>query len=189
MSDIEDEVKPILSPLIKNCEPFLFLPSHMAALSVFAFEKAVISDHMDGKRKPFFTVAQRTSFKRNLTIPDGIQVWIASVGNEYFNGIFQSYIFEVGKNSKPLKDIKFLSFTWSAGYFVLQLLAMRWKNPASKPKNLPGFLSPSHEWNRASLRIWPNNGKPLAWNRTHHLSGKALQVFTNRWQAPVITFE
>ena len=48
-------------------------------LAQFAFEKAVIADHMHLKAEdPFFTSMDRNRFRESFDIPDGVQMWLAA---------------------------------------------------------------------------------------------------------------
>jgi hypothetical protein len=178
MNDIEMEARPMLSHLIKFGDPLSFLPAGIAVLAAFTFKNAIISDHTHRERKPFFSVSDRVSFMNKLAIPDGVQMWIASSGS------FQSFVFEVPAAHGPLHSAKFLSFTWSAGYLVFQVLAPRWKRLGRKYERLP-MLMPNNRWESVSLRFWPNNGRPITWNPTYDLSGNSLDVFKNRWSEAI----
>jgi hypothetical protein len=184
MSDIEAQAKPLLTPLIKYGVPLSFLPSGVAILAAFAFKNAVISEHTYRERKPFSPISDRIRFMNTLRIPDGVQMWIASSGSDQFNGILHSYIFEVGAPSGPLRNARFFSFTWSAGYLVLQVLAVRWRKYKRSNEGLP-LLRPDTKFDSVSVRFWPNYGRPVTWNPAYDLSGESLNVFKNRWQAPV----
>lgn len=184
MSDVETQAKPILSPLIKYGVPLSFLPAGLAILAAFAFKNAIISDHTYRERKPFFPISDRVRFMKTLEIPDGVQMWIASSGSEQFNGVFHSYVFQVGAADGPLHSAEFFSFTWSAGYLVLQVLAPRWRKYRRRYERLP-MLTPDKIWDRVSVRFWPNDGRPITWNPTYDLSGNSLDVFKNRWSSPV----
>jgi hypothetical protein len=184
MSDVETQAKPILSPLIKYGVPLSFLPAGLAILAAFAFKNAIISDHTYRERKPFFAISDRIRFMKTLAIPDGVQMWIASSGSEQFNGVFHSYVFQVGAADGPLHSAEFFSFTWSAGYLVLQVLAPRWRKYRRRYERLP-MLTPDKIWDRVSVRFWPNDGRPITWNPTYDLSGNSLDVFKNRWSSPV----
>ena len=109
MSNLETEARPILSPVIKYGAPLSFLPAGLVILAAFAFKNAIISDHTYRERKPFFPVSDRVRFMKSLEIPSGVQMWIASSGSEHFNGVFHSYIFEVGSPHGPLSRAKFFS--------------------------------------------------------------------------------
>jgi hypothetical protein len=184
MSDIETLAKPVLSPLIKYGFPISFLPCGIAVLASFTFKNALISDHMHRDRKPFFSIFDHTQFMKTLRIPRGVQMWIASSGSDRFNGVFHSYEFNVGARSGVLHKTTFLSFTWSAGYVVLQALVPRWRKSLWSDEGLP-MLTPSARFDPVSVRFWPNDGSPVTWNPSCDLSGDALNVFKNRWQAPV----
>jgi hypothetical protein len=184
MSDIETQTKRVLSDLIKYGHPISFLPAGIATLVAFTFKNAIISDHTHRERKPFFSVSDRVLFMNKLKIPDGVQMWIASSGSDQFRGVFQSYIFEVPAPDSPFRSADFLSFTWSAGYLVLQVLAPRWKRSRRKDERLP-MLTPDSRWDPVSVRFWPNDGRPITWDPASDLSGNSLDVFKNRWSEPV----
>ncbi len=184
MSDLEAEAQPMLSPIIKFGVPISFLPAGIAILAAFAFKSAIISDHTYRERKPFFPVSDRVRFMKTLQIPDGVQMWIASSGSDQFNGVFHSFTFEVGSHQGPLHSAKFFSFTWSAGYLVLQVLAPRWRKNRRRYKTLP-ILTPDEKWDPASIRFWPNDGRPITWDPASDLSGNSLDVFKNRWNTPI----
>ena len=133
MSDLEREAKRLLSDYIKFGASFSFLPSGIAVLAAYAFKCAIISDNQYRERKPFFTVSERVEFMRHLTIPKGIQMWIASSGDKTFNGHFSSFQFNVGAPNGPLRSSSFFSFTWASGFLIFQVLAVRWKQSHEDP--------------------------------------------------------
>jgi hypothetical protein len=184
MSRIETETKPVICDLMKYGYPLSFLPIGIATLAAFTFKNAIISDHIHRERKPFFSVSDCVLFMNKLRIPDGVQMWMASSGSDRFGGVYHSYKFKIDAPPGPLRDVEFLCFTWSAGYLVLQVLAPRWKRHARRREPLP-TLSPDEKWGSVSVRFWPKDGGPVAWNPTYDLGGNALEIFKNRWTVPV----
>ena len=184
MSNIEKQAAPLLSQTIKYGAPLSLLPAGIATLGAFAFKNAIISDHTYRERRPFFPISDRIHFMNTLEIPNGVQMWIASSGSEQFNGIFHSYVFQVGIPHGPIRRAKFFSFTWSAGHLVLQVMAVRWRKYRRRDEGLP-ILIPDKKWDPISVRFWPNDGRPITWNPAHDLSDNSLDVFKNRWKSPV----
>ncbi|HEV2379415.1 MAG TPA: hypothetical protein VG206_06420 [Terriglobia bacterium] len=186
MSDIETEAKQSLSSTIKEGNPISFLPSGLAILAAFALKSAIISDHTYQDRKPFFSVGIRDRFRTRLEIPVGVQMWAASFGGDWLHGVFRSFVFKVGAKSGLLRNIDFFSFTYSAGHLVLQVMAPRWRKDFRKLDRLP-ILTPDKVWNPVTVRFWPNNGSAVTWDPTRDLSSQSLQIFSNRWNAPIVT--
>ncbi len=78
MSEIENKhAKPAMSDLILG-RPTAISHSRAHSLAVFAFKTAVVTDHRQRKREPFFVRATRYRFRESLTVPPRLGIWLAS---------------------------------------------------------------------------------------------------------------
>lgn len=183
MSRLEDTVKPILrEPIATGC-PVLFPAEKVPAIAAFAFKSAVVFDHQNVPDEPFFSAAIRKNFMDRLSIPAGVQVWIASYSGGALRGNSEGYRFVT--NIQNISGSEFYSFTYVISYFVIQVLAARWRDEPRRREYLP-VLAPDPIWMPAVNRLWPNFGRPVVWPPEQDLSEDSLNKFCDRWKAPIV---
>jgi len=77
MSDIEAPNQTSFSQIIRSALPSRSYSALCPFWRAFAFEKAVIADHLHLKRDPFFNLPTEIVFGSSLAIPAGVQIWLA----------------------------------------------------------------------------------------------------------------
>jgi len=179
MSKVETQTKPIIQDMILRGSATGLKPPDLAKIAVFAFLKAVVADHMHDNRPPFFTFSERHSFAEGLTIPVGVQMWLAStVGTR---GLFKSYTTEsVGNNSRSLK---IQAFTYGLGHFVVQMTVFRWKKIIFRRQRVPSLppLTQHGIWDSLAISFWPLNGTIIHWPPPKSLPDDSIDTFAKRW--------
>jgi hypothetical protein len=78
MSDIEARIEKSFSQIILLGPRVSILQRGASLLAAFAFEKAVIADHLHSREDPFFEFVDRVRFRQSLAVPEGIQMWLAA---------------------------------------------------------------------------------------------------------------
>ncbi len=188
MSDIEDALKPILKDAFFDEQPRLFTPGQLATISAFSFKTLVLANHKDLKAAPFFPTADRFRFRRELRIPAGIQVWMASretVADKYF-GFWKSVY---GKSEKRL-GYGFANYicTWNFQNIVLQIVATKWQDRRRR-NTTPPFAFPEDDyWKHASVLIWPTPSSNIRWPPIFYLGRETLPKFRDRFDQIKVTF-
>jgi hypothetical protein len=186
MSDLTNDVKRSFSALIIEGRPLSILPCGLALLSAFAFLKAIVGDCATQKDndEPFFSIAARERFRRSLTIPAAVQIWIASFyGAHAYSGRFVSGILSASSPG-PLCGAEFMTFTYVVGHLVLQLVAPRWKDIRDRGRILP-ILRPDTYWDSAAVRFWPRDEFHVSWPPPKRLGDDVLKAFTDRFNVPI----
>ena len=151
MSVVEDKTKSILGEIISEGKPKAFTTFDVNVISQFAFLKAVVCDHMTARDEPYYTVEERHSFRKSLSIPNQVRMWFgATLPN---HGVFKSA--DIVMPPSAPNRFQLNVFTYSLGYFVLQVLGGRWCKKSARRHTLPPSLSQAPVWIPVSTRLWP----------------------------------
>jgi hypothetical protein len=180
MSDLENfHAKPCMEGVILSANPTTISPECVVSMAIYAFKLAVIGDHMNTKKKPFFSSAIRQRFRRSLSLPSGIHVWIGCLGELDRNHAV--YRMNYANSSAKVKNgIRLYTFTWGVGRLILQLAAIKFKNTRLRRFPPPSiFQSPL--WNQYAIPMFPVTSDGIHWPPSQHLSGTILDEFTNRF--------
>jgi hypothetical protein len=132
---------------------------------------------MHDNRPPFLSLLQRRAFAATLTIPTGVQMWLASVARQ--RGIFASYYFATKPGAS--RGFEFNVFTYGFGHLVIQVVAARWKKKANRRHASPPILTQDPAWDSVSVPFWPSDGTPISWPPPQHLGDQIVNKFINRW--------
>ena len=180
MAELENDiVKPTMKGMIEHGFPVTLLPRGLASLAVFAFKTTVVVNHMRPGSE-FFSRSERRRFAKSLTIPDGVQVWIASRPRKR-TGRVVSYVARTKRNMLGSFDMYLCTFSLS--YLVLQLVALKWSS-ASPLHGLP-FVRFKQEakWEKVATQIWPLDGMAVSWPPPELIDGELFDEFCDRWTA------
>ncbi len=187
MSELENETKQVIKDMIENGYALSLLPAGAASIAAFAFKTTVVVDYMNTGRRPygladnFFKRATRERFKASLSLPEGVQIWLAEFRSKAVcaGRLHPAYFkFKVG----PLKDFYFYVLTYAVGHFVFQILCSRRTKRTRRRQSFPNIIQ-RPEWDAASIPIWPNHGLPVGWPPSQHFSDGSLNLFGDRWSA------
>lgn len=78
MSDLESRhAKPAMKQMILSDNPTYLTTEQLVSIAICAFKTAVIGDHTERGKLPFFPAQARRRFANTLRIPLGFQVWVA----------------------------------------------------------------------------------------------------------------
>jgi hypothetical protein len=186
MSVLEsDHVKPAVGELLLGNKTATFHAKEIAAISTFAFKTTVVANHRKLREPPFFASADRFRFRKSLTIPDGVQVWIACRKSIHYNGMWVS---KLGKlDRKHRLGFRYYTCTWNFQNFVLQTLCGKWEDKRRrKSVSFPPLAQHDH-WNNASVQIWPPTGNSIDWPPPLYIGDDTFKAFSDRWNT--ITFD
>ncbi|MFZ2095758.1 MAG: hypothetical protein WAV05_03885 [Anaerolineales bacterium] len=178
MSRLEDQVKPILEPII-NEETVLIHLQQQSILSAWAVKTTMVLEAIYHDRIWFYLPAERTSLMETLHPPARTYVWIAKCVDH--NGCYSSASILKGTiDELPGQVVGYLS-TISFGPFVAQALSMRLPgSPALDSSVIANVQSGS--WSQAMICIWPNQMTSQKWTPVLGLSGETgLQALIERW--------
>jgi hypothetical protein len=187
MSDLEGSLKPILQDVFLKELPKTFGLGELATIAAFAFKTTVLANHKDLRGTPFFASSDRFRFRRELRIPDGVQVWMATretIAGKYY-GFWKS---AQGKSEKHF-GYGFANYicTWNFQNIVLQIVATKWQDKRRR-KTVPPFSFPDDEyWKQASVLIWPLPTTYIRWPPVYYLGDKTLPEFRDRWDTIKVT--
>ncbi len=188
MSNLEGRLKPILQDAFFDELPRLFSPTDMSSIAIFAFKTLVLANHKDLKTTPFFSATERFRFRRELRIPDGVQVWMATrkiIPGKYY-GFWKSL---KGASDQPSRyGFSMYLCTWNFQSILLQILSMKWKDKRRR-KTVPmsSLVQPEH-WNDAAIQIWPLAGGNIQWPPPMYVGGDTLLAFRDRFDRCSVSF-
>src|SRR5260370_12410263 len=177
MSDLETRVKPIIGDMVCKCNETTLHDKDIATIAVWAYTKAIVAEHSHNNRKPFFTFAERQLFRQTLSIPNGVQIWLASMPVQH--GLFKSYVIETPLNAPRRFELNV--FTYGLGHFVIQAVTARWNKKALRWHTPPPVLTQAIEWDSCSIPFWPRSGAPISWPPAGHMSHQVVDAFVQRW--------
>jgi hypothetical protein len=181
MSDIESKVVPAMTPLILGKTGINITQSQADTISLFAFKTAVILDHIDRKRTPFFPRSVRHQFRTSHAIPVYVRMWLAGYG--LFEEGHLRAVYDEGTMSTG-HPVKFYALSFSVGHLAFQVTSV---------KNFFGPLaqfSPSDaRFNHLAVRFWPRIPSGVVWPLAHVLrDGTDFNAFADRWRDVLVRF-
>jgi hypothetical protein len=177
MSDLENRMKVVAADMVVKRSPKLLEEKEIATIAAFGFVKAVVGDYMHENRPPFYSAEERHLFRRTLSIPRGVQIWLASMDGQH--GVFKSMGGEAPLNTPG--RIKLNVFTYGLGYLVIQIVGVRWMKKSRNKYSSAPLLLESPEWNTTSIPIWPDCRTLVSWPPPSHLPHKSIDGFVKRW--------
>jgi hypothetical protein len=188
MSAIESRLKPILKDAFFDEVQRTFIPAQLGTIAAFAFKTLVVANHKDLSALPFFTAAERFRFRRDLHIPDGVQVWMATrqaIAGKYY-GFWKSVH---GKSDKHF-TYGFANYicTWNFQNIVLQAMATKWQDKRRRNTTPPMSFPQNEHWEKASVAIWPLPPDDIQWPPSFCLGDRNLVEYRDRWDQIKVQF-
>jgi hypothetical protein len=178
MSELEGKTKLVIQHMAVSCEPTKLSRSDNTTIAEFSFLKAVIADHSHDNRGPFFSRSERENFRETLELPDGFQMWLASL--PIHHGIFKSFYAAAPQNFPGRFEIN--AFTYGLGHLVIQCSTCRWTNKRNRRFASPPRLTQGIEWNAISLAAFPVECDPVFWPPNAHMDLQLIDPFAQRWK-------
>jgi hypothetical protein len=178
MSDLVNRTKTIAKDMILTARESVLSPADIETIASYGFMKSVVADQSHENRESFFTLSERRSFRQTLSIPDGVQMWFASL--PFQHGLFKSMTIETPLNTPRRFEVNV--FTYGVGHLVIQVAASRWKKKAFRRHTPPPVLTQGSEWDVCSLPFWPPKwSRTFSWPPAHHMSLNVCEKFAKRW--------
>jgi hypothetical protein len=179
MSDIEiNHAKPALTPFIVGRIGFTVTPPMAKSIAIFAFKTAAVLDLMPIKQKrkpPFFSRRIRADFRRNLTIPPMVSMWMCP----YIPGNYRADAFVTcyDGNNPITGPIQLYVCTYAVRHFAFQVLSV--KSIETRGQLVAGDTT----FNNMAVRFWPDLIPGLVWPRPYAIhSVEEFQKFHRRWE-------
>ena len=172
MNDIENQhAKPIMTDLIVGKTNIPIRQSGARSIALFAFKTAVILDHSQRGRQPFFSRRVRYAFREHLDIPRTLQMWMAGYAPRARADIHTSY--HQGALS-PTNPLELYVCTYAIGHFVFQLVARKQIGSTA--------FSPRSGFEDIAVPLWPRVHPGFVWPATNVLrTVKEFDAFSMRW--------
>jgi hypothetical protein len=173
MSAIEDRAKPILFLLIKGETAFSIGPAEAHALAIFAFKTAVVIDHSDRSRSPFFSSRIRNGFRTSLAIPNFVQMWFCGYDGHRNDRSFRTHYH--GGGIGPTYPIQMYVCTVAIGLFVFQVFSVKHFRSIA--------LYPTPGCEGLAIPFWPVIPRGFTWPHLVNLSNVLqFEIFARRWE-------
>jgi hypothetical protein len=170
MNDIENNhAKPSMSDLITGKAGIPIPQSRANSIALFAFKTAVVFDHLRRDHEPFFERSSRHEFRKSLTIPPNLGMWMAAflpVGK----GLAQT-AYHDGALSEA-NPIHMYVCTYGVEHFVVQVVGCQQQ----------GYSHIASAYNFPAVRFWPQVPDNLVWPPSSALrTADEFQSFADRW--------
>lgn len=171
MSAIEnDHAKPEMTKLIVGNVDVPIRGERARSISLFGFKAAVIFDHMQRKREPFFSREARHEFGKSLTIPSNVAIWVTGYLPKTRGDAHTVY--HSGGVSE-FQHIDMYVFSFTIGHLCIQVVGYNIQRPAN--------IFPKRKFPCA--RIWPATDLRIRWpdDVGSLMSVEELNAFSLRW--------
>jgi hypothetical protein len=170
MSRIESvHAKPSLTDLIVGKANIPISQSRANSIALFAFKTAVIFDHIARNRAPFFERSSRHEFRKSLTIPRNVGMWMAGF-HPSGKGLAQT-AYHDGAVSEA-NPILIYVCTYSIEHFALQIVGCKQQ----------GYSRIASSHNFPAVRFWPEVPANLVWPPSSVLRTMGdFNSFADRW--------
>lgn len=180
MSEIENKhAKPVLTPLITGEVDISIGQSEAKSIALFAFKTAVILDHAQRDRSPFFALRLRYAFRESQFIPLFVRMWICGFADRKHGQ--SAGVYHKG-TIPPAYPLEMYTCTCAIGHFVFQLLAV--KQTRSSTMIEPGLRKFDH----LSVPLWPQVYPCFVWPTSEVLRTKGdFLSYATRWNNARVT--
>ena len=178
MSRLENQVKPILEPLLKE-DNILISSQQQSILSAWAVKTTMVLEAIYNSKFWFYLPVERRSLMETLHPPALTYVWIAKCVDP--TGCYSSASRLTGSPNDLTSNKTGYCSTIGFGPLVLQILTMRL--PDSTPiKSATIPTSQDERWSQATICVWPIQMEKQKWPPSLGLLGEAgLEELRKRW--------
>jgi hypothetical protein len=177
MSDLESQhAQPAMTDLIVGKLDFTISQSQSRSLALFAFKTAVIFDHIQGGKPPFFLRSLRHRFASTLAIPFGVGMWMTGFLPIGKGEILTTYHEGALSNTNRLK---LYVCTYAVGHLVFQVVAARQQ----------GFtpIAPRPGFEYLAIPFWPKLPSGVRWPPDEVLrTVSEFEIFATRWNTIMV---
>lgn len=180
MSQLESQAKPFLQPLLMGENCYLDM-SGQATVALWSMKTAMVLEALDQPEQRAYTQLERDRLRTLSAIPWRTSVWLAaSVDRSFF---LSSKNRHLGEGPNPIPGV---SITIAFAHAVLQVLTIRVPEDVG-PKTIVTTGVRRGPWDRASLRIWPDQSVQLQWPPPVGLNGESgLDAFAERFSTTML---
>lgn len=175
MSDIESTAKAAMSDLIRGESGMVISQSSADSIACFAFKTAVIFDHIQRNREPFFTRSVRHRFRASLAIPTTVRMFMAGflpAGKGHVHTCYHEGDFSVG-------HIALYVCTYAVGHFVFQVVAQR-------QQGLTKFTLQPRIFESLGVEFWPWIPGGVVWPAHVLRTVDDFYSFSTRWRTLIV---
>jgi hypothetical protein len=165
-----DFAKPAMTDLILGNRVGELSKKRARGLSLFGFKTAVIANRSMKESEFFFSHSDRYAFRKSLTIPRDVAMFLVGMENVKGGGIGSFNVFYPDQG-RPNLSLNVCSF-WvgQLGFQVISAKAFK----AQKVESLP---TPPD----LTVQFYPTLASQISWPRKKVLSVEAFNDFSNRW--------
>ena len=177
MSDMESKhAKPAMTGLIRGNEEATITKSHARSIALFGFKTAVIFDHMQRGRVPFFPQRARYRFRQCLAIPFNVSMWLAGflpIGKGEVHTSYHDGTSESGNR------LELYVCTYAVGHLAFQVVAARQTGLT--------LFSPGDGFEHLAIPFWPRLRLGTRWPPNYVLRTVGdFDEFSRRWETIII---
>jgi hypothetical protein len=180
MSDLDAEAAATMSNIIRYGSAVSLLPLGISSIARFSYKTAVVADCAKSTGIPFFSPAERKRFSEGKhNVPSGIQVWLSTVRTTRLHGRYTGHYRKI--KTGRYRNFKGFVFTYTVGFLVIQLAALRWGSRVLKRPRLVPYLLQADGWKPVSVPLWPPDGRPVLWPTEQFLTDETINAIAERW--------
>jgi hypothetical protein len=180
MSALENQVRPILEPLILGI-PTLFSINDQILLSTWMTKTAMVLEQAGaGTHRRYFTQAEREAFRSAGQLPGFRAVWIARVNEPQLAGWAHEdeVSFTIEHSAFGLTHVNGYVASLAAGEVALQALFIC--PPYDIGSDVSIDIPTTAGWETATVRICPSSTS-VSWPPMESLTLDRLRGLANRW--------
>lgn len=176
MSDIENKhAKPAMRDLILGEGGIKVTQSRADSIARFAFKTAVVLDHMQRRRAPFFSRSTRHGFRESHAVPATVGMWLAGLrpsGTGYIHTVYHEGPLASGS------QISLYVCTYAVGHLVFQVVAQN-----LRIFDRSTFCPSETTYAKVAIPFWPWIPAGVVWPppRTLETVGD-FESFAERWR-------
>jgi hypothetical protein len=173
MSSVESaHAKPAMADLIVGDKELTISETQAKGIAVFAFKTAVVAEHMNRNRRPFYSREVRHDFAKTLNIPSNTQMWMAGflpLGSGHIHSCYHE-----GKVDSQNR-IEMHVCTYTVGHLTFQVVSARCTTPL--------IFRPMSGFDHVAAPFWPVMAVSIQWPPSDVLRTKEdWEAFSNRWR-------
>lgn len=176
-SQLETRMKVIIRDAVFDGAAIALTEKDITTIVTFSIMKSFVCDYMHEDTKSFYDRSERHSFRRDFTLPRGVQIWLASTTLDH--GVYKAAYLKMPLNSS--NRFEGYIFTVSLGRFVIQAVAARWSKKSWRRYAIPPRLPQDPLWSGYLIPIWPDSNIPVLWPPPKQLGSQDLDAFVERF--------
>lgn len=186
---LEGPMKMAVEGIILHNTHKKFTREECATIAAWGFKTTVLANHIhDPGDNAFFSVGQRRAFAQGLSMPRGVQVWIARRNAGYLTATFESRLLDSKPKPEQLSaNSIILPYAFeiyccviSIGYLLIQVTATKWAERKIADLLDNPSIATNQEFDGYAIPVWPNmNG--FDWPPPHAIGNDLFPKFRGRF--------